>query len=245
MSSLTEKKMDTAQPMSMASPEPFEDFLHSLGINLTTDPYLQEALTHASTGHAINHERLEFLGDAVLRLAATEYIDKFHSTLSVGQRSQLRAHLVSDHWLAQLGESIQVDSMMHLGSSARNDALARDTLRAETTEALIGAVYLQQRNLECIHRWLTPHWQITANDVLGRPIHFNSKSLLQEWSQGRGLGLPVYTTEEKSHEHGDPRRFSSIVQIPGHLLQEGWGASRKEAEQRAAEAALQELDAGC
>ena len=230
--------------MSIQPPEPFKDFLHSLGISLTTDPYLQEALTHASTGRAINHERLEFLGDAVLRLAATEYIDKFHGKLSVGQRSQLRAHLVSDHWLAKLGQSIQVDSMMHLGSSARNDALARDTLRAETTEALIGAVYLQQRNLECIHRWLTPHWQITAHDVLSRPIHFNSKSLLQEWSQAKELGLPVYTTEEKSHKHGDPKRFSSTVQIPGQASHQGWGASRKEAEQRAAETALQELEAG-
>ena len=228
----------------MSPPEPFEDFLKSLGINLATDPYLQEALTHSSTGQAINHERLEFLGDAVLRLVATEYIDKFHSTLNVGQRSQLRAHLVSDHWLAPLRQSIQIDAWTHLGSSAQNDALARDTLRAETTEALIGAIYLHQRNLDCIHRWLTPHWQTTARDVLSRPIHFNSKSLLQEWTQARALGLPTYTTEEESQKHGDPKRFRSTVCISGKLSGESWGPSRKEAEQRAAETALQDLEAG-
>ena len=228
--------------MSQSSSDNFQDFLNSLGISLTTDPYVQEALTHSSSGQAVNHERLEFLGDAVLRLAATEYIDNFHSTLSVGQRSQLRAHLVSDHWLAQLGQSIQIDEWMHLGSSAQNDALARDTLRAETTEALIGAVYLQQRKLDDIHRWLTPYWQITSQDVLGRPAHFNSKSLLQEWTQARGLGLPSYTTEEKSQTHGDPKRFRSTVHIPGQGGGESWGASRKEAEQRAAEAALQDLE---
>ena len=225
----------------MDPPATLKQFLHSLGINQASDPRLKEALTHTSAGRAINHERLEFLGDAVLRLAATEYIDRHHNELSVGQRSQLRAHLVSDHWLARVGQSIHIDSWMDLGASAKNDNLARETLRAEATEALIGAIYLNQHNLDCIHRWLTPYWQRTSQDVLCRPSHFNSKSLLQEWTQARGLGLPNYTTTEDNHVHGDPKRFRSIVQIPENISDEAWGASRKEAEQRAAEAALQGL----
>ena len=67
---------------------------------------VDEALTHVSAGRSKNFERLEFLGDAVLRLAATEFIDHHYPDLPVGSCSNLRAQLVSDRWLAQLGEPL-------------------------------------------------------------------------------------------------------------------------------------------
>ena len=207
----------------------------------TTLTQIDRALTHVSAGLEHNHERLEFLGDAVLRLTATEFIDRQHPSLSVGACSNLRAQLVSDRWLATLGRRIELEPLLTLGAKAKGDAAARDTLLADATEALIGALYAGQGSLEPIHRWLTPHWQRTSTAVLNAPHQFNGKSALQEWSQREGLGLPEYITEERSHSHGDPQRFHSRVRIGEQLQAEGWGRSRKEAEQNAAIAAVQSL----
>ena len=220
-----------------------------LGINTAASPneahslaLLDEALTHTSAGRPRNHERLEFLGDAVLRLAASEYIEREHHQLPVGERSALRAQLVSDRWLAAVGEEAELESLLLIGAKARGDTAGQATLRAEATEALIGALYQGWGSLEPVHTWLTPHWQRTSAAVLSDPHKGNAKSALQEWSQGRKLGLPRYSSKEASQRHGDPRRFHCRVALNGDPLAEGWGGSRREAEQKAAQAALQTLE---
>ncbi|MEC7896089.1 MAG: ribonuclease III [Cyanobacteriota bacterium] len=202
---------------------------------------VDQALTHVSSGRADHNERLEFLGDAVLRLAATEYLDRHHPKLSVGSSSSLRAQLVSDRWLAELGEHIGLEPLLNLGPKALGDTAARATLRADATEALLGAIYRGTGHLESMHRWLTPHWHRTSAEVQSTPHRFHGKTTLQEWSQGKGLGLPVYVTEQRSSAHGDPQRFSSRVQVGDQVEAEAVGRSRKEAEQNAAAAAVQRL----
>ena len=202
---------------------------------------VERAMTHVSSGRADHNERLEFLGDAVLRLAATLYLDQHHPDLAVGDSSSLRAQLVSDRWLAELGDQIEIEACLILGSKAKGDAAAQATIRADATEALIGALYRASGSLEPILSWLTPHWHHTSAAVLAAPHRFNGKTALQEWSQGQGLGLPEYRTEERSRQHGDPQRFHSRVQVADQLLAEGHGRSRKEAEQNAAAAAVQAL----
>ena len=222
------------------------ELLQTIGLQeLNTTKLLSlvdEALIHVSAGQSKNFERLEFLGDAVLRLAATEFIDQHYPALPVGRCSSLRAQLVSDRWLAQLGEQLQLDSLLVLGPKALGDAAARAPLQADATEALIGALYSALGDLQAIHRWLTPHWQATAQAVLATPNQFNGKTALQEWSQGQGLGLPHYITEECSLQHGDPERFLCRVSVSNKELAEAKGRSRKEAEQNAAVAALQSLE---
>ena len=220
------------------------ELLQTIGLQELNTPKLlnlvDEALIHVSAGQSKNFERLEFLGDAVLRLAATEFIDQHYPALPVGRCSSLRAQLVSDRWLAQLGEQLQLDSLLVLGPKALGDAAARATLQADATEALIGAIYSGSgNNLKPIHQWLTPHWQQTTAEVLATPHLFNGKSILQEWSQAEGLGLPDYTTTEQSSRHGDPERFKSHVQVGTRLSADGFGRSRKEAEQNAAAEAVQ------
>ena len=210
--------------------------------NQTTLDLVDKSLTHTSAGKFANFERLEFLGDAVLRLAATEFIDHHYPDLPVGSCSNLRAQLVSDRWLAQLGEQLQLESFLVLGPKAQGDTAARATLRADATEALIGAIYSGSgNNLKPVHQWLTPHWQQTTAEVLASPHRFNGKTILQEWSQAEGLGLPDYTTREQSSRHGDPERFHSHVQVGTRLNADGLGRSRKEAEQNAAAEAVQSL----
>ncbi|MFO0057552.1 MAG: ribonuclease III family protein [Cyanobacteriota bacterium] len=237
-------------------------FLRSLGLDPaapggpgTTAAALapvEEALTHSSLGEPLSHERLEFLGDAVLRLAATEFLRHHHTALRVGEQSALRSQLVSDRWLAALGESCGLAEVVRLGPMAAGDEAGRATVLAEITEALLGGVYLAwggpAGGLAPLIRWLTPHWRKTAAAVLADPHRQNWKSALQEWSQGEGHGLPRYTCSERSLVHGDPRRFYGRVVLPSFRGREGsapegegWGRSRREAEQEAARACLDQL----
>ena len=198
---------------------------------------LQEALTHTSAGGSINHEELEFLGDAVLRLAATQYLRQHQRDLTVGQKSELRAWLVSDRWLASFGDQIGLLGLIEIGEMGRHDTTATDTILAEITEAMIGALFTSS-GIETVLTWLTPHWDRSSTEMLRHPERFNSKSKLQEYSQGLRHGLPVYVTEQISQDHGDPRRFRSRVSVAGETSAEGFGKSRKEAEQHAAREAL-------
>lgn len=237
-------------PLSDERRRSLVQFLADLGLNgpgltdpLNPDPDLdldpiEEALTHSSVGLPINHERLEFLGDAVLRLAAAEFLERHHKSMDVGQRSALRAQLVSDRWLAELAERCGIEAMVHLGPVAAGDSAARQTIRAEICEALIGGLYEATGSLAPVHSWLTPHWQRSTSELLADPYRHNWKTGLQEWSQARGLGLPRYLCEERSRLHGDPRRFHCSVNLNGQPLGEGWGGSRRDAEQQAARMAL-------
>ena len=207
---------------------------------------IEEALSHSSLGESRNHERLEFLGDAVLRLTATEFLRREQASLRVGEQSALRGHLVSDRWLASLAQRCGLEEVVRLGPMASGDAAGRATVLAECTEALLGGVYLAwggpAGGLEPILRWLSPHWQETARAVLADPHRQNWKSALQEWSQGQGLGLPTYSCQEQSLVHGDPLRFHCRVWLDhprgARMLGEGWGRSRRMAEQEAAREAL-------
>jgi ribonuclease-3 len=205
---------------------------------------LDEALTHTSAGLARNHERLEFLGDAVLRLAAAEHLQQYHPELSVGACSELRSQIVSDRWLAELGEDCGIETVLRRGPLAIGDPAGRRTIRAEACEALVGALYEAWGSLKPVHRWLAPHWERSIAELLSDPHRHNWKSALQEWSQARAKGLPHYSSEQVSLRHGDPRRFLCTVELLGERLGEGWGGSRREAEQQAAQSALARLQAG-
>ena len=214
---------------------------------------VEEALSHTSAGLRHNHEQLEFLGDAVLRLASAAFLQAEHPRLSVGQCSALRAQLVSDRWLAELAQRLELLPLIHLGAMAAGDRAGRSTVQAECCEALVGAIYCgwggPHGGLAIVQDWLSPHWRRDGAELLADPLRHNWKSALQEWSQGRGLGLPSYHCQERSRAHGDPRRFQCWVRLeaaalPEPLAAEGWGGSRREAEQQAARAALAALGVG-
>ncbi len=206
--------------------------------NLQGLQIIHEALTHSSAQCSINYEKLEFLGDAVLRLAASEFIENSFPHLKVGERSELRSQLVSDSWLTKLGQKIKIHQQLIIGSKATGDKTARSTIEAEATEALIGALYECLKDIEPIHNWLKPYWKETSFHVLSDPHRKNYKSALQEWSQGKGLNLPEYVIEEKSLSHGNLCRFFCKVKIKDKVLGKGWGGSIRAAEKEAARTAL-------
>jgi len=201
----------------------------------------EEALTHSSVNKNINHEKLEFFGDAVLRLSASEFIDKNFRSMSVGQRSELRAQLVSDEWLTKLGKRINLEKIIKVGPKAIGDSFSKDTIIAETAESLIGALYKCFNSIEEINLWLDKYWAEDAKIILKNPYKFNAKSSLQEWCQGKGLNLPIYEIKELSKEHGDPKRFICKLYIRDELKAISYGKSHKIAEKAAAVIAYENI----
>ncbi len=201
----------------------------------------EEALTHSSADKNINHEKLEFFGDAVLRLSASQFIDKSFQNMSVGKRSELRAQLVSDEWLTKLGKRIKLENIITVGPKALRDNFSKDTILAEITESLIGALYKCFDSIEEINLWLDNYWEEDAKKILKAPYKFNAKSSLQEWCQERSLSLPEYKIEELSTIHGDPKRFLCKLYVQNKLQAVSYGKSHKNAEKLAAVIAYEKI----
>ena len=203
--------------------------------------YINESLTHSSANSEVNYEHLEFLGDAVLRLIASDFIKQRYPYMLVGERSELRSHLVSDQWLEQVGRKINIKSVLVIGQKALRDKSAIATIQAESTEALIGALYESLNILDPIKNWLTTFWDEKSKEILADPHRKNYKSALQELTQSKGLSTPIYKTIEIDKKHDNPKRFFCNVQIKNKSIAEGWGKSIKQAEKEAANKALQSL----
>ena len=226
-----------------------QELLIRLGLQQPADEAalkpLHTALTHTSAGLEVNHEELEFLGDAVLRLACAEFLEERDPKLGVGERSAFRAQLVSDRWLAELAAELQLDGLIKQGSATAADTTARATVRAECCEALVGAVYLAwggaDGGLHAVRQWLDPQWQRSCLELASDPHRHNWKSALQELTQAQQAGLPSYATTEENSNHGDQRRFRSVVSVNAKEKGCGWGPSRRLAEQEAAREALEQL----
>jgi len=200
--------------------------------------YINESLTHSSAIRKVNYENLEFLGDAVLRLIASDFIKNKYPNMKVGERSELRSHLVSDQWLEEVGKQIKIKSVLVIGTKALRDKSANATITAEATEALIGALYESLNILEPIKNWLIPFWDEKSKEVLADPHKKNYKSALQELTQSKGLSIPIYKTIEIDKKHDNPERFFCNVYVKNRSIAEGSGKSMKQAEKNAASKAL-------
>ena len=193
-----------------------------------------QALTHSSGDNKLNYEKLEFFGDAVLRLAASNFIEKKYPQMSVGERSELRAQIVSDEWLTKLGEQIRIEKVIIKGPKALGDENSKKTIIGESTEALIGALYKCFNSIKEVNLWLDDIWEKDSEIFLQAPYKFKSKTVLQEWCQSKGFDLPVYKIIEVSKQNGDPKRFSCDIYVEGIKESSSFGKSHKQAETNAA-----------
>ena len=228
-------------------------FLNSLNINSkrfveiinNKDKFIihtfNEALTHSSANKIINYEKLEFFGDAVLRLSASDFIERTYYNLSVGNRSELRSQIVSDEWLTKLGKKIFIEKVIIKGAKAMGDENSKDTIIAESSEALIGAIYKCFNSIEEVNLWLDSFWRKDAELYLKSPHKYNTKSALQEWCQSNGFDLPIYKIYEVSQNHGDPKRFSCEIYINGSKKASSFGHSHKKAEKNAASILIEKI----
>ena len=200
-----------------------------------------QALTHSSNNKIINYEKLEFFGDAVLRLAASNFIEKKYPQMSVGERSELRAQIVSDEWLTKLGKKIGIEKLIIKGPKALGDESSKNTIIGEATEALIGAIYKCFNSIQEVNIWLDDIWEKDSRIFLKAPYKFKSKTVLQEWCQSKGFDLPVYKIVEFSQKNGDPKRFSCDLFIEGLKESSAFGKSHKDAETNAARVLIEKF----
>lgn len=220
--------------------------LKSLCDNNPALALVEEALTHRSAGLGLDNERLEFHGDAVLRLLAARLLRHHWPELPVGELSRLRSQLVSDRELARLGQAIGLQPLIHMGVQAWHDPTAATPILARSCEALLGALHEALRlgdgdGLRELDPWLEPHWLPLVRELLRHPQRHHWKTALQEWSQAVHNCLPTYLTEEVESVHGHPQRFAAQVHVAGELLGCGRGPSRRQAEQAAASQAWDAL----
>lgn len=203
------------------------------------------ALTHRSA-HSDNNERLEFLGDAVLGVVMAGELYRRFPEADEGDLSRLRARLVSSAPLAQIGAAIDIGSVLRLGSGElRSGGFRRESILADATEALFGALYLED-GLEGARTLILRLYAAQLDALRLEPGLKDAKTRLQELLQGRGEALPTYVLDSAAgepHEQVFSVRCQARLQVEDLRLEaRGTGSSRRRAEQQAAEAVLGQLE---
>jgi ribonuclease III len=205
---------------------------------------LLEAVTHSSFANESPHlsprdnERLEYLGDAVLQLITAEYLYKHHPGAAEGELTQTRSAMVNTNTLALLAEQLDLGSYLYLGKGiAKGGGRSLKSLLANAFEAVLGAMFLDAGYDAAYHYYLNRYRSLPtpARDE-------NFKGRLQQVAQERFGETPFYDSE--GARVGTHREYTSVVFAGAEPLGTGHGASKQEAEQDAAKAALQSLLGG-
>ncbi|WP_416667038.1 ribonuclease III [Egbenema bharatensis] len=199
---------------------------------------LDLALTHPTASATANYERLEFVGDAVVKLAAAEFLFTTYPNASDGELSALRSVMVSDRLLAQIADQYGFDRFLLMANSALADRVGQETRLAAAFEAVLAALYLSTQNLSLIAPWLEPHLYQSSEMIRQDPALHNYKGALQGWTQAHHQSLPEYRVQEVGQVYGDTERFVAEVWLQGKRWGEGKGQSKKAAEQSAARVAF-------
>ena len=204
-----------------------------LGCSFADAGLLVRALTHRSAGPD-NNERLEYLGDAVLSFVVAEMLFESHPDASEGELSRYRASLVSGDALGAIALELGLGQYLHLGDGElKSGGRRRASILADALEALVGAVYLD-RGLDAARALAARLLRGRLDELPGASELKDAKTRLQEWLQGRGLGLPEYTVTEVSGEPHE-QRFRVRCDVDElSIAAEAEGSSRRRAEQEAA-----------
>jgi len=212
----------------------------ALGYAFADPELLQTAVTHRSHGTPHN-ERLEFIGDSVLNCAIALELYRRFPQLAEGELSRLRANLVCQETLHQIADTLAVGDGLRLGEGElKSGGHRRPSILADAVEALIGAVHLDGGFVAATDLVGRLYAERLAAIVPGQQIK-DPKTRLQEQLQGRRLALPRYELLATSGE-AHAQSFRVRCEIPSlRVRTEGCGASRRAAEQMAAEKALEAI----
>ena len=215
-----------------------------LGYQFRDKGLLRWCLTHASASRTRleSNERLEFLGDAVLELLTSEYLLSSFPEWSEGQLSKSRARIVNAGSLEAAARRLRLGERLRLGrGEEKTGGREKQTLLADAFEAVIAAVYLDA-GLGAAREVLRKVLFDQALEERGERIaDSDRKSALQELLQGRGrLPAEYRLAGESGPDH--QKVFQIEVWIDGECIAAGEGSSKKEAEQRAARSALEQLE---
>jgi ribonuclease-3 len=225
----------------------FEDLQARIGYEFKDRGLLEHALTHKSraaedaTGGVADNESLEFLGDAVLGLVVADLLFQQYPDYTEGQKSKVKAAVVSTQTLARRAEDIRLGEHLILGrGEEKTGGRFKQALLADAYEALIAGIYLDG-GLEAAKGFLRRELKEAIDAGIAQTFAPDYKSALQERLQALGRPLPEYRLS--GSEGPDHRKtFTIEVVVSGDVLGTATGRAKKEAEQEAARLALQKID---
>jgi ribonuclease III len=221
-----------------------EDLLKRLGVSIDPET-LVLALTHRSFayehGGLPTNERLEFLGDSVLGFVVTDHLYRTFPDLPEGDLAKMRAAVVSTRALASVARTIGLGPAVLLGEGEkRTHGADKDSILADTMEALIGATYMghgPQAAHDLVHRLVVP----LLDDELAMGAGTDWKTYIQEAAAIGGLGAIEYRMESSGPDHD--KVFTATLVIGGAPYASGTGPSKKAAERQAAARSWDEVKA--
>lgn len=213
---------------------------------------LRTALTHSTYAYenqqSADNERLEFLGDAVLQLAVTEYLFHLKPAIQEGEMTKIRALVVCENTLARVAEDLHIGEFLRLGKGEEmTGGRSKPSNLSNAVEALLGAHYIDQggeKTREVIYRWLKPY---LTQAIQGKMVYDFKSQLLELVQSTRGSSTMRFEIiNEQGPVHN--RLFTAAVLVDDRQITIGTGRSKKDAEQSAAREALKILtcdDGGC
>ncbi|WP_080794198.1 ribonuclease III [Corynebacterium pacaense] len=216
--------------------------LESLGVELDRD-LLILALTHRSfaneNGTLPNNERLEFLGDAVLGLSVANKLYELHPSRPESDISKMRASIVSRYGLADVAREIDLGKFILLGKGELlTEGRGKDSILADTTEALLGAVF-RQHGFETARGVVLRLFADKLAHATARGIHQDWKTTLQEELAHRKRPMAEYVASSEGPDHDQV--FTALATVEGEEMGRGVGPNKKLAEQEAAHQAYRKL----
>lgn len=218
------------------------------GINAKNHDLFKCALTHPSytkengMDYTECYERLEFLGDAVLKLSVSDLLFEKYPVSSEGDMSKLRSIAVSDSILAKIANDIGLSSLIVVSSHDKKMGVDKlESVNACAFEAVLGAYYLDGKLSE-LTDFIKKLFSAYLEDIEHNYEQYNAKAILQEFTQSIDKTIPVYTLKNMSGPAHD-RVFEIEVSYNNEPLATGSGKTKKEAEQKAAYSACKKLGA--
>lgn len=218
-----------------------EKFAKKIGVKFNEIEFLQQALTHRSylnenRSYKLKHnERLEFLGDAVLELVVTEYLYKNYPNPE-GELTNWRAALVNGEMLAKIAKSMGVEEFLLMSNGeAKDTGKARTYLLANAFEAIIGAIYLDQKEkgYKVTQELIMRNVICALPEIIEKKLYMDPKSAFQEQAQEKVGVTPSYRVIEEAGPDHD-KKFVVGVFLEEELIAKGEGLSKQEAQRNAA-----------
>lgn len=224
----------------------FKELEDIIGYSFNDKGLLKLAMTHSSyanehnNGKLENNERLEFLGDAVLELTVSAFLYNEYKNVNEGELTKTRASMVCEPTLFLCAQDINLSEFILLGKGEEaTGGRKRPSIVSDAMEALIGAIYLDS-GIESARKFITKY---ILNDVEDKKLFYDSKTILQEITQGRHMGDICYElVSEEGPDHN--KIFNVALKIGDKVVEKGSGKTKKAAEQEAAYKTILKIRAG-